>query len=252
MASPERFLEQVPGCLRQWNHCSLNWLYPGLPHYAIAHANRHNKVGKQRSFGRLACMFHAPRIFSAIFLFSWLQATSSITIAAEQTAVEGYYRYPAIHGDTIAFTAEGDLWRVGLQGGVAERLTSHLGEETSAAFSPDGQWLAFSAQYEGPTEVYLMPSSSGLPKRLTFEGAYAKVVGWTPDGKILFTPVQHSTLPDWQLATVDPNNSAITLLPLSQANDGVFDPGGKTLYFTRLAFQGSSTKRYKGGTAQHL
>jgi tricorn protease len=172
--------------------------------------------------------------------------------APDTSTNSGYYRYPAIHGETLVFTAEGDLWRVGINGGAAERLTSHLGEESSAAFSPDGQWLAFSAQYEGATEVYVMPASCGLPKRLTFDGATALVAGWTPDGKVLYSTRRHSTLPDWQLATADPNTSASSVLPLSQASDGVFDPSGKTLYFTRQHFQGSSTKRYKGGTAQNL
>src|SRR5437867_7009252 len=64
--------------------------------------------------------------------------------------LRGYYRFPAIHRDTIVFTAEGDLWRVGVQGGAAQRVTSHPGEESRASFSPDGRTLAFSAQYEGP------------------------------------------------------------------------------------------------------
>ncbi len=144
------------------------------------------------------------------------------------------------------------MWRVGIQGGTAQRLTSHLGEESAAAFSPDGQWLAYSAEYKGAREVYVMPAACGLPKRLTFEGESATVAGWTPDGKVLYSSRHRSTLPDWQLATVDPKTGATALLPLSQASDGVFDPGGKTLYFTRQHFQGSSTKRYQGGTAQNL
>ena len=71
----------------------------------------------------------------------------------------GYYRYPAIHGNTIVFTSEGDLWTVDAAGGAARRLTSHAGMETSPAISRDGLTLAFSAQYEGPTEVYTMPIS---------------------------------------------------------------------------------------------
>ncbi len=167
-------------------------------------------------------------------------------------APQGYYRFPAIHGSTIVFTAEGDLWRVSVQGGMAQRLTSHPGTESHAAFSPDGQTLAFSAEYEGPTEVYTMPVEGGLPTRRTFEGRAASVVGWSPDGKLLYSTMQFSTLPNWQLATIDLKSGEQTLLPLSQARDGVFDPAGKTLYFTRLPFQGSSTKRYQGGTIQHL
>ena len=178
-----------------------------------------------------------------------------ITLQAAETAgsaPQGYYRFPAIHGSTIVFTAEGDLWRVSLRGGMAQRLTSHPGTESHAAFSPDGKTLAFSAEYEGPTEVYTMPVEGGLPMRRTFEGRSAWVVGWTPDSKVLYSTSQYSTLPNWQLATIDLQSGEQSLLPLSQARDGVFDPSGKTLYFTRLPFQGSSTKRYQGGTIQHL
>jgi len=164
----------------------------------------------------------------------------------------GYYRYPAIHGDTIVFTSEGDLWTVDIKGGMARRLTSHSGQETTPAISPDGQTLAFSAQYEGPTEVYTMPLAGGLPVRRTFSGQGAAVAGWTPDGKILYATQRYSTLPNTQLVVLDPATNAETLLPLSQAADGSFDVSGRTLYFTRLPFQGSYTKRYKGGTAQNL
>ena len=150
------------------------------------------------------------------------------------------------------FTAEGDLWRVDARGGLAQRLTSHLGMESHAAFSPDGKLLAFSAQYEGSDEVYTMPAEGGLPTRRTFEGRAAMVAGWTPDGRILYTTRQFSTLPDWQLAAIDLRSGESKLLPLSQASDGVFEPANKTLFFTRFPFQGSSTKRYQGGTIQHL
>lgn len=163
----------------------------------------------------------------------------------------GYYLYPSIHGDQVLFTAEGDLWQVSVNGGPARRLTTHPGEETRAVFSPDGSTIAFSANYEGPTEVYTMPASGGLPARRTFEGAGAYVAGWTPDGRVLYTTRRYSTLPDSQLAIIDAQNR-IELIPLSQASQGVFDTTGKTLYFTRLPFQGSHSKRYQGGTAQKL
>ena len=65
----------------------------------------------------------------------------------------GYYRHPAIYAQSVVFTAEGDLWQVGLAGGMARRLTTHPAEETNAVFSPDGNTIAFSASYEGPTEI---------------------------------------------------------------------------------------------------
>ncbi len=172
--------------------------------------------------------------------------------ASDAAGTSGYYRFPSLHKDVIVFTAEGDLWRVGVRGGAAQRLTSHPGTESQAAISPDGQTLAFSAEYEGPTEVYTMPMEGGPPTRRTFEGGQALVIGWSSEGKVLYSTSHYSTLPNRQLAEVDLKAGVSTLLPLSQASDGTFDSAGKVLYFTRTAFQGSNTKRYQGGTAQGL
>src|ERR1700688_3367701 len=79
----------------------------------------------------------------------------------------GYYRFPALRGDTIIFTSEGDLWSVSAHGGSARRITSNTGTEAMATISPDGETVAFRAEYEGPTEVYTMPVSGGLPQRRT-------------------------------------------------------------------------------------
>lgn len=164
----------------------------------------------------------------------------------------GYYRYPAINGDCIIFTAEGDLWRVGIAGGLAQRLTTHDGIESHAAISPDGALVAFSAQYEGPTEVYAMPVHGGRPRRLTYEDEEALVAGWTPDGRILYATKRYSTAPNTQLGLLDSNSGAREMIPLHQAANGCYDAAGETLYFTRLPFQGSHTKRYTGGTAQNI
>lgn len=176
-------------------------------------------------------------------------------LAAEQPT--GYYRFPAIHDDVIVFTAEGDLWRIGLEGGAARRLTSHPGQEAHAAISSDGTTIAFSADYEGPTEVYVMSLAGGLPKRLTWEGQEVRVIGWTPKGEVLYATRHFSTLPNVQLVRLDPANGQGHLVPLAQASEGIygpsrFDASEPTLYFTRERFQGSFTKRYRGGTAQNL
>jgi tricorn protease len=168
-----------------------------------------------------------------------------------QQSTLGYYRFPTIAGDTVIFTAEGDLWRVPISGGTAQRITSHPGEESRAAISPDGQTLAFSATYEGPTEVYALPLDGNAPPvRQTYEGGQALVVGWTPKSEILYSTRRSSTLPETQLAVVNPKTGISRLLPLAQASDGAYD--GDTLFFTRLPFQGSYTKRYRGGTAQNI
>ena len=162
----------------------------------------------------------------------------------------GYYRFPAIHGDTIVFTAEGDLWTVSAKGGAAQRLTSNPGEESHAAISPDGKTVAFSAEYEGPEDVFAMPVDGGLPQRRTWDGG-AVVVGWTPDGRVLYRTTRYSTLPNAQLVAVDAQDKR-EIIPLSQAAEGSFTPDGKTLFFTRFNKQGSNTKRYQGGTAQNI
>jgi tricorn protease len=177
----------------------------------------------------------------------WLAA-----LTAQAQSPRGYYRYPTIHGGTVVFAAEGDLWRVPVNGGVAQRITAHTGEETRPAVSPDGTTLAFSASYEGPTEVYTMPLAGGLPTRRTCEGGEALVVGWTPDGRLLYATRRFSTLPNPQLVALDLSAGTGKMLPLAQASEGSYDSAGKTLFFTRLAFQGSHTKRYQGGTAQNI
>ncbi|HAB17744.1 MAG TPA: protease, partial [Verrucomicrobiales bacterium] len=173
-------------------------------------------------------------------------------LAAVAQTPRGYYRFPALHGDTIVFTAEGDLWKVGTAGGVAQRLTSHPGNEQYACLSPDGSTIAFAAEYEGPNEVYTMPVGGGLPFRHTFDGSEPKVIGWTPDQRVLFRTVKQSTLPNSQLMRLDPRTSTAELLPLAQAAEGVFGPENRTLFFTRLPKQGSSTKRYQGGWIENL
>ena len=93
---------------------------------------------------------------------------TSLAVASVAAAPNGYYRFPALRGETVVFTSEGDLWKVPVAGGTALRLTSHHGMESHAAISPDGTTVAFTAQYEGPSEVYVMPLSGGQPKRLTW------------------------------------------------------------------------------------
>src|SRR6516164_11014304 len=77
-------------------------------------------------------------------------------------------RFPAIHGKDVVFTYAGNLYTVAADGGVARKLTNHDGFEMFARFAPDGKTLAFTGQYDGNTEVYVMPAEGGVPKRLTF------------------------------------------------------------------------------------
>ena len=99
-----------------------------------------------------------------ILAFTFTASLASALNADNPPATRpGYYRFPAIHDDTIIFTAEGDLWLTTTKGGQARRLTSSPGQELNAAISPDGKTVAFTADYEGPTDVYTMPVDGGLP-----------------------------------------------------------------------------------------
>lgn len=170
---------------------------------------------------------------------------------AVNAAEPGYYRQPAVSGDTVVFVAEGDLWKVPVAGGSATRLTTHPGEEGMPAISPDGQTVAFTGQYEGPTEVYTMPLAGGPPTRRTWDGAKVSHVGWTPDGRLLVGTDAESTLPAQQLVAIDPKTKERKRVPLAQAAEGSYTRDG-VLVFTRLPFQGSQCRGYRGGTAQQL
>jgi tricorn protease len=164
----------------------------------------------------------------------------------------GFYRQPALHGDTIVFSAEGDLWTVPTSGGTAQRLTTHPGMENHPVVSPDGQTVAFTARYEGPTEVYTMPLSGGVPVRRTYEGDAAVATTWTPSGELVYATSHESTLPDLQLIALDLATRARRRIALSQASEGSFDATGRTLYFVRPAFHNNVTRRYRGGTARKV
>ncbi len=185
-------------------------------------------------------------IFLCLFL-----SLGSAAIANAQ-GFEGYYRYPDIHNNTIVFSAEGDLWTVPLQGGLAQRLTTHQEEERFATFSPDGSQIAFSASYEGPTEVYTMPTQGGLPIRWTYEADASIVNGWTPDNKVVYQTRAYSKVPDNQLVTIDPKTKEKTIIPLAQASEASFNRTGNTVYFVRPSYHNNVTKRYQGGTARQL
>ena len=181
-------------------------------------------------------------------LVGFLVVTGSVSAASP----EGYYRQPALHGDTVVFVAEGDLWKAQVDGGVAERLTAHPAAESLPAVSPDGSQIAFVARYEGPAELYTMPLDGGMPNRWTY-GHSPEWVGWTTQAKMVYATQAFADLPNTQLVQIEERRGVVveTRIPLAQAADGDFAEDG-TLWFTRLSFQGSHTKRYRGGTAQQI
>lgn len=188
----------------------------------------------------------------ALVLALVLTAVAVATPAVSQDGGRlGYYRHPSLHGDTIVFAAEGDLWRVPMAGGVARRLTTHAEEESHPRLSPDGNTLAFTARYEGPAEVYTMPVGGGLPTRRTWEAESSTTEGWTPDGRLFYSTVHFSTLPNPQTVIVDLDSGAQERVPLAEASEGTFAEDG-SFFFVRPAFHNNVTKRYRGGTARNI
>ena len=132
-----------------------------------------------------------------------------------QSHAPRFARSPDVSGDRVVFTWEDDLWLGSLKGGPARRLTTHPGLETAAHFSPDGQWIAFSAQYDGGTQAYVMPAEGGPPRRLTWASA-ATVQGWTPDSlRVVYkTIADYNFRPVERLFTVDLQGHEPEALPV--------------------------------------
>jgi len=181
-----------------------------------------------------------------------LLVSSAATAQAPSPGTLGFYRSPTISGETVVFAAEGDLWSIPVTGGLARRLTSHAAEESSPVISPDGQTLAFTARYEGPTALYTMPLSGGAPVRRTYDGDAANATTFTPDGKLVYTTVNYAGIPKPAMVQLDLRNGTRSLVPLAGASEGSYDGTGRTLYFVRPAFHNNVTKRYTGGTARDV
>lgn len=190
------------------------------------------------------------RLIACSLTLCILGATPLLAADNPSTGRTGYYRDPALHGNTLIFTSEGDLWSVPLSGGTASRLTSATGIESMAFISPDGQTVAFRAQYEGPSEIYTMPIHGGIPQRRTWSGA-ARPDGWTPDGRLIISTTRYSTLPDPRLVLLSTDNHREDV-PLAGAAEAAYLSDGHTIIFTRWYKQPSYTKRYKGGSAENL
>ena len=175
-------------------------------------------------------------------------------VAVPGSAQAAYFREPALHGDTVVFTAEGDLWVGSVAGGAARRLTTHQGEETQAAISPDGTQLAFVASYDSAAEAYVMPLAGGMPRRVSFDGGRVWVQGWTPQGEVLYASEAVSG-PSWRrvLRAVDPDSLVERELPLADANEAAFAEDG-SVYFTRFGLHvtGDNARDYRGGAAAQL
>ncbi|HKP69300.1 MAG TPA: S41 family peptidase [Pyrinomonadaceae bacterium] len=189
-------------------------------------------------------------------------AAISICTASVYTQTK-LLRFPDIFGDRVVFTYGGDLWTSPTTGGTASRLTAHPGVETYAKFSPDGKWIAFTGQYDGDEQVYVIPSTGGEPKQLTFypsRGPLAprwgfdnQVIGWTKDGKIYYRGGRDSwSLPIARLYVVSPNGGPSEALPMPEAGSGAFSPDGTRMAYSPRFRDFRPEKRYSGGQANKL
>jgi len=189
----------------------------------------------------------------------------ALALGGAASAQTKLLRFPDIHGDRVAFTYGGDLWTASAAGGTASRLTAHPGLELFAKFSPDGKWIAFTGQYDGDEQVYVIPSGGGIPRQLTFDPAVGplpprggydhQVVGWTPDGSsVLFRAASDAdgVLSRTALYTVSLNGGLPKKLPMPTAGPGSFSPDGKRIAYAPMFRDFRHWKRYEGGWAQEL
>ncbi len=180
------------------------------------------------------------------------------------TAQTKLLRFPDVYNDRVVFTYASDLWTVSTSGGMATRLTAHPGMEVFAKYSPDGKYIAFTGQYDGDEQVYVIPSTGGVPKQLTFYPAKGpltqrwgydnQVMGWSTDGKsIIFRSQRDSwTLPESKLYSVSINGGSAIALPMPEAGSGDYSPDGKKMVYSPRTRDFRSEKRYSGGQANTL
>jgi tricorn protease len=203
-------------------------------------------------------------IMTSVRRRSLLASALLVCASSPVSAQTKLLRFPDLHGERVVFTYAGDLWSASASGGTATRLTAHPGLELFAKFSPDGRSIAFTGQYDGDEQVYVMPAGGGEPKQLTFYPARGplaerwgydhQVYGWTPDGRrILFRGFRDSwTLPAARLYTVAVNGGPAEPLPMPAAGSGAYSPDGRRIVYSPVFRDFRSEKRYAGGQANRL
>ena len=198
-------------------------------------------------------------ILLTVTLFALLATPSAVS-----TEEARLLRFADIHQDKIAFVYAGDIWTVPASGGQAQHLTSHEGLELFPKFSPDGRSIAFSAEYGGNRQVYVIPAGGGTPRQLTFYndvggmpprgGFDYQVLDWTPDGQhVLF---RANRLP-WGIRMGRPylvpaRGGTERPLPVPESGGGMLSPDGKKLVYTPISREFRTWKRYRGGRAQDV
>jgi len=183
-------------------------------------------------------------------LLASLLATS-FAASLVQAAPQGFYRQPTQQGDALVFVSQGDLWRSSSQGGAAQRLTAHAGQEAWPVLLPDGQTLAFVAQIDGAGDVYTMPLSGGPAQRRTWlTSTQVRLWGADAQGNLLLTAPALDGRPQTQPFRL--KGEQLEALPVGDATDLALSADGKQLYFTRQGLRGDNAKAYRGGAIAQL
>lgn len=195
------------------------------------------------------------------FLLLAAMAAAALTSQADEGRL---LRFPGTNGSEVAFSYAGDIYTVPISGGMARRLTSHKGYEAFARFSPDGQTIAFTGQYDGNTEVYLMPAAGGEPKRITFTATNPRddwgdrmgpnniTMTWTPDGRGVIYRNRISDSFDGKLWCAPTDGSMSRQLPLPEGGFCCYNSDGTKLAYNRVFREFRTWKYYKGGMADDI
>jgi tricorn protease len=200
------------------------------------------------------------------FVFALFALAAGIGSVGAQNDEARLLRFPAIHDNAVVFSYAGNLYTVPTAGGIARRLTNHDGYEMFPRFSPDGKQIAFTGQYDGNTEVYLMPAEGGVPKRVTYTATLGRddvsdrmgpnniVMSWTPDGKNILFRSRMISFNDFigQLFTVNVDGGLPEQLPLPRGGFGTYNADGSKLAYNRIFREFRTWKRYRGGMADEV
>lgn len=181
-------------------------------------------------------------------------ASVSASFAQAQDSKPLLLRQPTLSRTDIAFMYGNDLWKVSREGGDAIRLTAGPGIKRGPHFSPDGQWIAFTGEYDGKLNVYVISASGGTPRRVTYHAGPDIVAGWTPDGKNILFASQRDNFANGTLAlfTVPAAGGFPAKVPLPIGWEGSYSPDGKYLAYRPTAAPFGNWSHYRGGTSPRI
>ncbi len=205
------------------------------------------------------------RKWLATFVFIASIAITSVAASAQEPQEGRLMRFPDIYKDKVAFVYGGNIWLASTSGGVARRITASQGRELFPKFSPDGKWIAFTGQYDGNFNVYVMPSDGGQPRQLTFYqgsaqplsdrmGVHSQVVTWTPDSKRIVFLTRRDASNGWikRPFTVSVDGGLPEPLPMDQGGLVSYSADGTKLAYNMIFRNFRQWKRYTGGLAQAI